>query len=287
MSCVSARIPGNDVDSLPWPRCRHGSGRGQEAEGAAMSLNAWEQQALDSIKSGLAGSDPGTGGAARGSQPAGIGRGDARTGKRSPSTLARGLSGVPSTAGGGSGVRSRWPASGFPAGRAAAVVGADNGRAHSGRGDPQYRRRSRYMHGDGGDGEVPHRSRTGDPIGFSWKGTGSSAGKSETYTPEFKEQAAKKVVDNSLPIAQVARELGVNDTTLGFWVKAYRKKIAGAAASGRNAGPGADAGARAPEPRAGDGGRLSLEKPRRTSRRSIGEREIRVHRCGVRHPGRG
>ena len=24
--------------------------------------------------------------------------------------------------------------------------------------------------------EVPHRSRTGDPIGFSWKGTGSSAG---------------------------------------------------------------------------------------------------------------
>jgi GrpB-like predicted nucleotidyltransferase (UPF0157 family) len=27
--------------------------------------------------------------------------------------------------------------------------------------------------------EVPHRFRTGDPIGFSWKGTGSSAGKSE------------------------------------------------------------------------------------------------------------
>jgi transposase-like protein len=25
----------------------------------------------------------------------------------------------------------------------------------------------------------------------------------------------------------VARELGVNDTTLGFWVKAYRKKLAG------------------------------------------------------------
>ena len=35
------------------------------------------------------------------------------------------------------------------------------------------------------------------------------------------------MVDNSLPIAQVARELGVNDTTLGFWVKAYRKKISG------------------------------------------------------------
>jgi hypothetical protein len=27
--------------------------------------------------------------------------------------------------------------------------------------------------------EVPHRSRTGDPIGFSWKGTGTSEGKRE------------------------------------------------------------------------------------------------------------
>jgi transposase len=52
-------------------------------------------------------------------------------------------------------------------------------------------------------------------------------GKAKRYTPEFKEQAARKVVDNSLSIAQVARELGVNDTTLGFWVKAYRKKLAG------------------------------------------------------------
>jgi len=52
-------------------------------------------------------------------------------------------------------------------------------------------------------------------------------GKAKRYTPEFKDQAARKVVDNSLPIAQVARELGINDTTLGFWVKAYRKKLAG------------------------------------------------------------
>jgi transposase len=52
-------------------------------------------------------------------------------------------------------------------------------------------------------------------------------GKGKRYTPEFKEQAARKVVDNSLPIAQVARDLGVNDTTLGFWVKAHRKKLDG------------------------------------------------------------
>jgi transposase-like protein len=52
-------------------------------------------------------------------------------------------------------------------------------------------------------------------------------GKQKRYTPEFKEQAARRVVENSLSIAQVARELDINDTTLGFWVKAYRKKLAG------------------------------------------------------------
>ena len=54
-------------------------------------------------------------------------------------------------------------------------------------------------------------------------------GKPKHYTPEFKEQAVRKVVDSSPPrtITEVARELGVNDTTLGFWVKAYRKKLAG------------------------------------------------------------
>jgi transposase len=52
-------------------------------------------------------------------------------------------------------------------------------------------------------------------------------GKGKRYSPEFKVQAARQVVDNSLPIAQVARELGINDTTLGFWVKAYRKQLAG------------------------------------------------------------
>ena len=46
------------------------------------------------------------------------------------------------------------------------------------------------------------------------------------YTPEFKEQAARKVVQGSLKVAQVARELDVNETTLGCWVAAYRKKAA-------------------------------------------------------------
>jgi transposase len=47
------------------------------------------------------------------------------------------------------------------------------------------------------------------------------------YSPEFKEQAARMVVDSARPIMHVARELGVNDTTLGFWVKAYRKQHSG------------------------------------------------------------
>lgn len=53
--------------------------------------------------------------------------------------------------------------------------------------------------------------------------------KSKHYTPEFREQAVKLVVDSSPPrtIASVARELDVNEVTLGFWVKAYRRELAG------------------------------------------------------------
>jgi transposase-like protein len=47
------------------------------------------------------------------------------------------------------------------------------------------------------------------------------------HSPEFKDKAAKMVVDPSRPIAQVARELGVNRATLGFWVKAYRQQHSG------------------------------------------------------------
>ena len=46
------------------------------------------------------------------------------------------------------------------------------------------------------------------------------------FSPEFKEEAAKMVVETSRPIAHVARELNVNETTLGNWVKEYREKHA-------------------------------------------------------------
>jgi transposase-like protein len=47
--------------------------------------------------------------------------------------------------------------------------------------------------------------------------------KQQKYSPEFREQAARMVVDGSRVIAQVARELGLSETSLGNWVRAYRE----------------------------------------------------------------
>jgi transposase-like protein len=43
------------------------------------------------------------------------------------------------------------------------------------------------------------------------------------FSPEFKEEAAKMVVETSQTVAHIARELNVNETTLGNWVKEYRE----------------------------------------------------------------
>ena len=51
--------------------------------------------------------------------------------------------------------------------------------------------------------------------------------KYQKYTPEFREQAAKMVVEGQRPIVAVAREYGLGETTLGNWVKAYRESHAG------------------------------------------------------------
>jgi transposase-like protein len=52
------------------------------------------------------------------------------------------------------------------------------------------------------------------------------AGKYPKYSPEFREEAAKMVVEGSRVIAQVARELGVGETALGNWMRAYRESHA-------------------------------------------------------------
>jgi transposase len=47
--------------------------------------------------------------------------------------------------------------------------------------------------------------------------------KHQKYSPEFREEAARMVVEGSRAIAQVARELGLSETSLGNWVRAYRE----------------------------------------------------------------
>ena len=53
------------------------------------------------------------------------------------------------------------------------------------------------------------------------------ARKYRKFTPEFKDEAVKLVIDGSRPIAQIARELGINEGTLGNWVNQYRRDHAG------------------------------------------------------------
>lgn len=47
-----------------------------------------------------------------------------------------------------------------------------------------------------------------------------------TFTPEFKDEAVKLVIDTSRPIAQVARELNISEGTLGNWISIYRREHA-------------------------------------------------------------
>ena len=47
------------------------------------------------------------------------------------------------------------------------------------------------------------------------------------FSPEFRSEAVRLVIDHSRPIAQVARELGVqHEGTLGNWVNLYRNEHA-------------------------------------------------------------
>src|SRR2546423_11178404 len=48
-----------------------------------------------------------------------------------------------------------------------------------------------------------------------------------SYTPEYKDQVARMVVEESRAIPSAAREIGVNEQTLRNWVNAYRQAHAG------------------------------------------------------------
>jgi transposase len=73
---------------------------------------------------------------------------------------------------------------------------------------------------------VPPTFRTADPLRSSPERTEIMAGKYRKFSPEFREEAARMVVETSRAIADVARELGINETSLGNWVRAYREQHA-------------------------------------------------------------
>jgi transposase len=51
--------------------------------------------------------------------------------------------------------------------------------------------------------------------------------KRRSFTPEYKEQVARMVVEESRAIPSTAREIGVNEQTLRNWVNDYRRNHAG------------------------------------------------------------
>ena len=51
-----------------------------------------------------------------------------------------------------------------------------------------------------------------------------------SYTPEYKAHSVAFVIDGGRPVAEVARNIGVHEMTLGKWVKVARA----AAESGKN-----------------------------------------------------
>ncbi|MFE3960780.1 transposase, partial [Nocardia sp. NPDC059091] len=56
--------------------------------------------------------------------------------------------------------------------------------------------------------------------------------KRRSFTTEYKVEAAHRVIDSGRTIADVARELGLNEGLLSNWVKDERRRIAAAEAHG-------------------------------------------------------
>lgn len=52
------------------------------------------------------------------------------------------------------------------------------------------------------------------------------------FTPEFKVEAAHRVIDTGRAVAEVSRELGVHEVTLGKWVRDERRRVDAAKIAG-------------------------------------------------------
>ncbi len=44
------------------------------------------------------------------------------------------------------------------------------------------------------------------------------------FTPEYKAEAVELVISSGRPIAEIARDLGINEGTLGNWVNMAKKR---------------------------------------------------------------
>jgi len=49
--------------------------------------------------------------------------------------------------------------------------------------------------------------------------------KRKSYTPKYREEAARLVIDTGRTIAEVAREIGIGEAVLGRWVAVERSKM--------------------------------------------------------------
>jgi transposase len=49
--------------------------------------------------------------------------------------------------------------------------------------------------------------------------------KPKTYTAEFRESAVKLANESDKPIAQIARDLGINENTLRTWISKYSRPL--------------------------------------------------------------
>ena len=55
----------------------------------------------------------------------------------------------------------------------------------------------------------------------------STSRKKQSYSPEFRAEAVRQVIEGSRPIAAVARDLGIVEQTLGNWVNRWRDEHVG------------------------------------------------------------
>jgi len=53
------------------------------------------------------------------------------------------------------------------------------------------------------------------------------SGKRRKFTPEFREQAARLVIETGRPVAHVAAEIGVGEALLGRWVRLTQQRAEG------------------------------------------------------------